>query len=325
MRGADSTLPAAASSFLKRPLSADQSLSEFLQAAGLSKFEQALIDEGIDEVMDLTLLNSQHFQKLGVKPIQKLKFDMAIARLLAAQGHSPAAPEAAAPSTQPRPTEVKVQSPVEPPVTKTEQPAGPTKQQSDIDMDVDMPVSPCTPPGSRVKRTRSPRPRIISSALRARLGLKVGGFAKRACRSRSGAAHNMNNVQEELLDPASIMFSHASISSKFRNGRALDSTIEFLLAGSLKMDSFQAIEVVRMADGRYISINNRRLFVFRVLRHRGFVDLVRCRVLTETHPRVSRPRWDIRLKKMASKLQSALTTRDGRTVRVKSLYSGEQA
>ena len=61
---------------------------------------------------------------------------------------------------------------------------------------------------------------------------------------------------------------HHSISSTFRNGTPLDDTIDRLLGGEIQASAFPPPEVVEY-DGRFYSLSNRRLFVYRVAFRRG--------------------------------------------------------
>jgi hypothetical protein len=71
-----------------------------------------------------------------------------------------------------------------------------------------------------------------------------------------------------IVCPMGVLFTQDSISSSFGsgefNGQHIDTTIKQLLTEEIRVDDLPEIDVFFL-DGRLHSLNNRRLFVFRVL------------------------------------------------------------
>ena len=93
----------------------------------------------------------------------------------------------------------------------------------------------------------------------------------------------MSNQME--LRPSKIRFMHHSINPKFRNGKSVEDTIRRIQQGLMNVNELPTIRVVRK-DGFYYAFDNRRLYVYRVLEHRGKLNRIRVKLapLSEYQP-----------------------------------------
>eukprot|EP00747_Dinoflagellata_sp_TGD_P180002 gnl/TRDRNA2_/TRDRNA2_31734_c0_seq1.p1 gnl/TRDRNA2_/TRDRNA2_31734_c0~~gnl/TRDRNA2_/TRDRNA2_31734_c0_seq1.p1 ORF type:complete len:324 (-),score=25.09 gnl/TRDRNA2_/TRDRNA2_31734_c0_seq1:10-981(-) len=124
------------------------------------------------------------------------------------------------------------------------------------------------------------------------------------------------------LDPFDVLFTHGTISARFRNGNHIDDTIAAVSAGRLAPEVFPPLEAVRHSDGLF-SLSNRRLFLFRVLAVQGKVNSVRVELFEPDSERVRQLKWDWRLHRFASKWDRAFSTQNGaQSVRVASAHVG---
>ena len=79
------------------------------------------------------------------------------------------------------------------------------------------------------------------------------------------------------LAPSKIRFMHDRITSKFSNRATLNDTINRIESGSMNVYDLPKIRVVRR-NGFYYAFDNRRLYVYRVLEHRGMLDKVKVKL-----------------------------------------------
>ncbi|CAE8649555.1 unnamed protein product [Polarella glacialis] len=95
------------------------------------------------------------------------------------------------------------------------------------------------------------------------------------------------------LSPFEVLFTQGSISSVFGGGKhqgvSIDSTIKDILDGKINPKDFPQLDVFE-ADGRLYSINNRRLFVWRVLACMGFWESITVTVHQRDSPLMA-PKW----------------------------------
>jgi hypothetical protein len=75
-------------------------------------------------------------------------------------------------------------------------------------------------------------------------------------------------IRNEKIDPFKILFSQASISTKFQNGTLIETTIENLVNGNIKPDFINNIRVCVVKD-RLHTLDNRRLYCFQEAIRRG--------------------------------------------------------
>ena len=73
------------------------------------------------------------------------------------------------------------------------------------------------------------------------------------------------------LAPTEIRFMQNSISANFRTGQSVNRTIGDIEKGRISVEDLPMIRVVRKY-GNYYAFDNRRLYVYRVLEHRGILD-----------------------------------------------------
>lgn len=111
--------------------------------------------------------------------------------------------------------------------------------------------------------------------------------------------------QQELMNPLVIRFTQDSIDADFRHGthsgQRLDATIDAMLQDEANPDDIPMITVVRH-DGHVFSLDNRRLFVFRVLAMRRGLSQVPVRIVPK-----SSVNWEAKF----------TTQNDGATIRVR--------
>lgn len=80
------------------------------------------------------------------------------------------------------------------------------------------------------------------------------------------------------LSPTDIRFMHNNIDSRFRNGNYVNDTIEKIAKGLLRVEALPKISVLTLR-GAYFTLGNRRLYVYRVLHHRGLLDRVQVKLI----------------------------------------------
>ena len=94
--------------------------------------------------------------------------------------------------------------------------------------------------------------------------------------------------QEEMdLAPSKVFFTHDHISSKFRSGTLIDDAVRDIINGGKAFDDFPSILCTRFHD-KLFSINNRRLFVARVLEQMGCLHLIHIVVVALDDPYLQR-------------------------------------
>ncbi|XP_078495854.1 uncharacterized protein LOC144751863 [Ciona intestinalis] len=81
------------------------------------------------------------------------------------------------------------------------------------------------------------------------------------------------------LPPSKIHFLHDSIGRNFKNGGSVNDCIYEIIEGRLEMSSFKKIIVKR--DNLFWSLDNRRLYIFRVLEERGHIRTITAKLLPE--------------------------------------------
>ena len=91
--------------------------------------------------------------------------------------------------------------------------------------------------------------------------------------------------REIELRPSKIRFMHDRINPNFRSGQSLEDTINRIQQGHMSVYDLPKIRVVRK-DGFYYAFDNRRLYVYRVLEHRGRLNRIRVKLapLSEYQP-----------------------------------------
>ena len=76
------------------------------------------------------------------------------------------------------------------------------------------------------------------------------------------------------LSPADIRFMQDSICRIFRCKRNVNETIEKIEKRILNVGALPQIQVLKK-DGHYYSLDNRRLYIYRVLHYRGLLDTIK--------------------------------------------------
>ena len=79
------------------------------------------------------------------------------------------------------------------------------------------------------------------------------------------------------VDPALIRFTHSRIRPLFSDGREVRATLADILAGKTQVSDIPMLAVI-MVDGEHYSMNNRRLWVFKELRARDFLQTIPVRL-----------------------------------------------
>ena len=67
------------------------------------------------------------------------------------------------------------------------------------------------------------------------------------------------------LDPNEILFSQDSVSNKFRDGWTIQEKVSFIVRNQLPKEPFAPMRVVKKDTGGYITHDNRRLLLYRLL------------------------------------------------------------
>ena len=75
------------------------------------------------------------------------------------------------------------------------------------------------------------------------------------------------------LSPDDIRFMQNSISCTFSNGKNIKNVVENIEEGFMDVDDIPMIRVVKKR-GLYYAFDNRRLYLYRVLLYRGFLNTV---------------------------------------------------
>lgn len=112
---------------------------------------------------------------------------------------------------------------------------------------------------------------------------KRGGKAKDA---KDGLVH---------IDPATVRFTHSRIRPFFSGcGRRVEDTLADILEGRMRFEDLPFITVVAM-DGSevFFSLNNRRLWVIKQLKARGFLDTVPVRIKPAAESRKLKEKYTI--------------------------------
>lgn len=91
------------------------------------------------------------------------------------------------------------------------------------------------------------------------------------CSSRSGPA-------ARFFEPCEILFTQATIKSKFKNGKSLEETACQLACSDIQKRDLPMIRVVRH-EGFMYSLDNRRLAVFRLLQLTGIIRRIKVLVV----------------------------------------------
>eukprot|EP00439_Symbiodinium_sp_Y106_P069701 s493_g12.t1 len=127
--------------------------------------------------------------------------------------------------------------------------------------------------------------------------------------------------QEEIdLAPSKVLFTHDRISSEFRSGTLIDDAVRDIISGNKAFDDFPSILCTRFRE-KLFAINNRRLFVARVLEQMGCLHSIHIVVVAFDDPYLQREgdggltKWE----------RSFSTTNGGKFVRVRSDFWKFQA
>jgi hypothetical protein len=77
------------------------------------------------------------------------------------------------------------------------------------------------------------------------------------------------------ISPSDILYSQDSISYRFTDGKTLEETFRLLLNEKLAADDIEPIDVVKDDSGRWWALHgNRRLFLYKMLKRFGLIDLI---------------------------------------------------
>lgn len=85
------------------------------------------------------------------------------------------------------------------------------------------------------------------------------------------------------LKPSDIMYSQKSIGNKFKNGIQIGDVLDDIMEDKLSISKLPTIKVKNI-NGRYVSSDNRRLWIFKELERLGSVN----QVSVKTTRRISR-------------------------------------
>jgi translation initiation factor 1A len=85
--------------------------------------------------------------------------------------------------------------------------------------------------------------------------------------------HHEGSGELRQMDPSLVRFSQATISPVFRNGGPIESSIVSIMRGQLDFADINMIYCTEL-DGKVYSLDNRRLYVARVLQTMGVIESV---------------------------------------------------
>ena len=128
-------------------------------------------------------------------------------------------------------------------------------------------------------------------------------------------------LEELILPPSEVFFTHDQISKQFRSGTGLDQAIDDIVMGVLSFDDFPP-PICTKYDGCIFSLSNRRLFVARVLEQLGKLPTMKIQILPWEHQYLQRNCQFTGMTKWESAFS---TTVGGKFVRVKSTYEFSQS
>ncbi|XP_078491909.1 uncharacterized protein LOC144747615 isoform X2 [Ciona intestinalis] len=83
-----------------------------------------------------------------------------------------------------------------------------------------------------------------------------------------------------IMKPSKIQFSQDSVAKSFKNGTDLHETCQLISTGSVSADEIPPIRVI-IKDDKAISVDNRRLYVFRVLEKAGCLRSIKVQVINQ--------------------------------------------
>lgn len=86
-----------------------------------------------------------------------------------------------------------------------------------------------------------------------------------------------NNSLVEI-DPSLIYFQHSKIKPVFSDNRKVDNTIKEIKENLSIIENIPVIHVYIDNEGNYFSLNNRRLYVYKILKEEGFIDYIKVRL-----------------------------------------------
>jgi hypothetical protein len=111
---------------------------------------------------------------------------------------------------------------------------------------------------------------------------------------RGGKAEDAKDTLVHI-DPAKVRFTHSRIRPFFSGcGRRVEDTLADILEGRIRFEDLPFITVVAMdGDDVYFSLNNRRLWVIKQLKARGFLETVPVRIKPAAESRKLREKYTI--------------------------------
>ncbi|XP_078492252.1 uncharacterized protein LOC100182085 [Ciona intestinalis] len=83
-----------------------------------------------------------------------------------------------------------------------------------------------------------------------------------------------------IMKPSMIQFSQDSVAKSFKDGTELHETCRLISTGSVSADEIRPIRVI-IKDNKAISVDNRRLYVFRVLETAGYLHSIKVQVINQ--------------------------------------------
>src|SRR3546814_893481 len=97
------------------------------------------------------------------------------------------------------------------------------------------------------------------------------------------------------IDPAHIRFTHSRIRPFFSGcGRRVEDTMNDILEGRMRFEDLPFITVIAMEGGDvFFSLNNRRMYVIKQLKERGFLQTVPVRIKSDAERRKLREKYTI--------------------------------
>lgn len=118
------------------------------------------------------------------------------------------------------------------------------------------------------------------------IAIGIGEMAKRGGKAKDALVR---------IDPSHIRFTHSRIRPFFSGcGRRVEDTLADILDGRMQFEDLPFITVIAMDDGEvFFSLNNRRLWVIKQLKERGFLDKVPVRIKSAAEGRKLKEKYTV--------------------------------
>ncbi|KAJ9460061.1 NEDD8-specific protease 1 [Diplonema papillatum] len=114
--------------------------------------------------------------------------------------------------------------------------------------------------------------------------------------AKPGTGRGSEQAGLVAVDPAAVRFTHSRIRPQFSCGRRVEGTLEDLASGKTTVVDLPPITLISASggdEGPFFSLNNRRLYVLKQLRHRGLITTVDARIKPAADSKRERERYTV--------------------------------